>query len=420
MSQDLTASPSVLDTKETFRHFSGETAGSDSNKSAFFKSLYRYLNLRLADVLESTSLGDHEDVYKVIKSLRCCSTVSLVEVDERSNARVITGSKKCRSKFCYICNRQKSKKLTQRLIHAMSDDLSVFDGYRYYFLTLTLKHDEKTRNYDYLSELKDYQNKLFKSKKFRAIFSSQNGIIQAFENSMVKGMHIHSHNMIFAPRLTIPAAEAEQKIRDIWKRLTKDSVQIRLDLIGKGFGDDDSKMTKSVIELFKYSTKMSFKKKDSAARNERLAEWVVSSKHKNFINARGIFRGLQLTGHESRLDLPYVPDSYDIEKEHYLAKTVHLQFNHSHFREYSVTERSKILETVYLKYFDNRFLVSALSHDIDGLLHMSLGERGYRDVMDNLDRFELLVDSGDSVGDSPNTDLQGVLFDRFNNLLDNY
>jgi len=150
----------------------------------------------------------------VIRALRWCSSVSLVSVD-KSYAEVVGTSKKCRNKFCYLCNRAKSKKLSTRLVRAITEDLKDYEGYHFYFLTLTLKHDESTRNYDYLSELKDYQSKLFRSKVWKDIFGSDHGVIQAFENSMVKGMHIHSHNMVFAPRLRIAAKEAQDKISSI-------------------------------------------------------------------------------------------------------------------------------------------------------------------------------------------------------------
>lgn len=383
MSSYSTRIPSVLDNKATFLQFLPRDKGTGDQRNAWFTSLYRYFNLRLASALESTSLGDEESITNVIRALRWCSSVSLVSVD-RSNANIIGTSKKCRNKFCYLCNRAKSKKLSTRLIKAITEDLADYNDHHFYFLTLTLKHDEHTRNYDYLSELKDYQSKLFRSKIWLEIFGSDHGIIQAFENSMVKGMHIHSHNMIFAPRLVIPAKLAQQKIRDKWLKLTKDSMVIRFDLIGKGIEDLDSeKMRKSVMELFKYSTKMSFKKRDSIYANERLAEWVLSSKSKNFTNARGLFRGLQLTGHKSRLDEKMEPKVLDVSIKHYFEKTSKIRFNHSTRKEYTAETRRKVLDDVFIQSIRDNWDCSAMVEDVQHLLNFGIDESDCMDLVDH-------------------------------------
>ena len=375
--------PSVLDNKATFLQFLPKEKGTAKQKNAWFTSLYRYFNLRLATALESTQLGEDESIKKVIAALRWCSSISLVSVD-RSEANIISTSKKCRNKFCYLCNRQKSKKLTTRLMKAITEDLGDYTDHYFYFLTLTLKHDSGTRNYDYLSELKDYQNKLFRCKVWKEIFGTDNGIIQAFENSMVKGMHIHSHNMVFAPRIKVPVARAEQMIRDKWLKLTKDSMVIRLDLVGKGVHDLESeKMRKSVMELFKYSTKMSFKRRDSLYANQRLAEWVISSKGKNFTNARGLFRGLQLTGHKSRLDEKMEPKVLDTSIKHYFEKTTKVRFNHSTRKEYSSEERRVVLDDVYIQSVRDNWECSSMITDVQHLLEFGIDEKDCMDLVDH-------------------------------------
>jgi len=402
---------SVLDTKETFLHFSPKVRGSDEQKNDFFRSLYRVLNLRIADALESTSIANDEDVNKVIRRLRFCSSLSLVEVDD-TLAGVKSVSKKCRSKFCYICNRQKSKKLSHRLIKLLTTELRPFRHYRFYFLTLTLKHDNKTRNYDYLSELKDYQNKLFRSKKFKKLFGDEIGIIQAFENSLVKGYHIHSHNLIMAPRLTTAAKKAEAQIRSIWKRLTKDSTQVRLDLVCKGLGDDDTKLMGTIMELFKYSTKMSFKSDNSADRNEKLAQWVISSKHKNFLNAKGLFRGHELTSYKSKLDDIFDKPGYDLLKDYYFVRTASLKFNHSTRKEYTADERREILKEIYLKRINSTLNVTGLEEEFENLLLLGFNDADLKEI---LTKEKQAIDSVRSVEgfefDQTSTASQRTLFD---------
>ena len=237
-----------------------------------------------------------------------------------------------------------------------------------------MKHNELTRNYDYLSELKEYQNKLFKSKVWKTIFGDSDGIIQSFENSMIKGMHIHSHNMLFAPKLSKPVAICESMIREKWLKITKDSSQIRLDLIGKNLKENQEEFIKPVLELFKYSTKMSFKKGDMF-QNERLAEWVMSSKGKNFINARGAFRGLQLTSCKSKLDEAFEESTPDEGLQHYFEKTINIGFNHSTRKDYSVEQRSSVLNSVHISRITDKWRVNKTSDEIMSLLQLGFDDK---------------------------------------------
>lgn len=409
--------PSVLDTKETFLHFSAQSRANGGGRNSFFTGLYRYFNLRLADALDSSSLRDDVEVNKIVRRLRWCGSLSIIE-DRSDSQSIVSTSKKCRSKFCYLCNRQKSKKLTSRLESFIeSDQMAEMTDYRFYFLTLTLKHDEKTRNYDYLSELKDYQAKLFRSKVIREHFSTSNGIIQAFENSMVKGMHIHSHNMIFAPRLRRPVKEVEQQIRDKWMKLTKDSMMIRLDLIGKGMSDDPKKMKSSIMELFKYSTKMSFKSganelKGMNPMHDRLAEWVISSKGKNFINAKGLFRGHGITAQKCDMDEAYDGEDWREDSRYFMEKTSKVKFSHSVRKTYSVEERTKILGEVKILDFRRDWEITDSPDDFKDLMHLGFDDSSLDSIVSrDISDFKRVADECNYTFDIKRPEWQQMAFD---------
>ena len=269
---------------------------------AFILKLYRVMNLQLADLLESDILkvsipqyhssnehekhllrakfyrlkmndyqdlldddidgskrlkeirNNHDDgfIMKSVLDLRLCAQLCLVELGNKmSDNKVVRSGSKCRNKYCYICNRLKSIKLSGRFQKLVNEKYRSKE-YRFYFLTLTLRHRKGIREGDYLSELKDLQSKLFRSKKFKLRFRPPSGeksigIVQSFENSIKQnGNHIHSHNMILCKSVE-DENECEEFIRDWWHKKSMvviggkkfGSTQIELKSVGLATDNDD-------------------------------------------------------------------------------------------------------------------------------------------------------------------------------------
>ena len=412
MSQDLTASPSVLDNKATFRHFLPKERGQQHQKNSWLKSLYRYLNCRLAQALEDSSYSEDPTIRTAIIALRYCSSMSLVSVRD-ANVKVVGTSKSCRNKYCYICNRSKSTKLSSRLIRAIVDDLDYIKGYHFYFINFTLRHGDGSRTGDYLSDLKSCQNKLFRSKMWKGFFGSDTGMILGYENSIKDDYHIHCHGLLFAPKLTKPVNDVQAALQAKWHKISGDSWSIVLDLIGRGQKDIGSDlMRKKVAEIFKYSTKMSVK--TNGTDPDLLAQWILSSKHRNFTTARGLFRGLQLTGHKSRLDEPVAPFDYPGDLSYFFERTSRMSFNHTQFKFYTKEERRLILKDVFINKVREDWECTNMVHDVKGILEFGLSDGEVPDMIDQA-LIEAELEANEKVFELPkhlSNHIQMELFER--------
>lgn len=361
----LSVFPSVLDNKETFLQFSPSGAGSKEQKNSFVTCHYRHRNLALAEKLEKSIYAEHSDINKIIRNLRWCNSAAIVEVDQEQSATLHSTSKSCKNPHCSICNRARAAKLSMRLIRAIKDKKNegVFKNKYFYFLTLTVKHNQETRNGIYLKEFNGYCNKLFRCKLWQKQFGKagktyRGGWLHNRECTITpNGYHIHAHALVCGPRLTRPVQEFEKAIREKWLKVTGDSTGVRFDLI-KGVTAEDivkknegpsKKLISAIKEVYKYSVKAGPVAKWEDKTAEQYAAWAIATKGKNFINASGIFRGMELTGAKSKYDTKKGVRGFLPEAGYMIGRTSTIQFNHSVKHEFSKRRRTKIVENVYLK-----------------------------------------------------------------------
>lgn len=346
---------SVLDNKETLLQFSSSVAGSKEAKSAFVKVAHRHRNLTLANWLDESDKFEDVTVNKTVRRLRFCSSVSTIK-ETPQNLELVQSSKSCKSSHCTICLRQRSAKISKRIIAALTDEKNkeLFKNKHFYFLTLTVKHDEETRNGIYLKQFKGYTQKLYRSKIWKNYFPKGSGWITAYEVTLSEngGYHIHAHILICSPKIRIKANLLQAELSLKWQKITTDSYMIRFDLLNlksqlmsnideskikdakalQQLRDQQAEAQKEVYsavqELIKYGTKAgSFKNWDKGKSN-LYADWIVQTKGANFINCSGIFRGLQLTGLKSQYDEKKERLGFD-EGKYFIGKTSQLKFNRS-------------------------------------------------------------------------------------------
>lgn len=337
---------SVLDNRATFLQFlQADKNKIPTKKSAFTTVQYRKLNLTFATALENSIHSDHPTVQNTISALRSCSSNSLLKITENGTELQQT-SKKCRNKYCSICSRIKSVKIAERLVRFLKEKEEEYDReqQRAYFLTLTLKHDKQTRKGVYVSELKDYIYKLFRSTLFKKHFGSDTETILAgqFRNMestfSADSNHIHSHALILAPKIKVRAKELEQKLQQKWLKLTKDSHQARFDLIRNKEINGLKKSKKltlnslfpAIKEVVKYSVKISAKKNELPVIIDNIAEFLIKTKGTNFLTTSGALRGHALTSWKSNYDQEWNPKEHDPEATYCVARTSQIHFNKEH------------------------------------------------------------------------------------------
>lgn len=311
-------SSSEVHTKETFLQQFAASPVNATKSDNFIKKYYRHRNLHLARMLDSTVIADHPDIKKQIMSLRWCNKIQTFGVNQNSNIDVIESDGSCKSNFCQFCCRSKSAKLSHRLEQAFldTDNNDLFKGKGFYFLTLTLKHDNSTRYTNYISDLKDYINKLKRSRKFNDLFVARKskkeiGIISSIEMTISKGMyHIHCHMLICCPLIKTAVSKIQCAIQTQWKFITKDSYIVSFDLLTNDFKkgekitneSDKNTLSGAIKEVMKYSTKSGNYNSLDQFDILLIAKWIKETKGMNFKNVSGLFRGLELTGCKSKYD----------------------------------------------------------------------------------------------------------------------
>jgi len=128
-------------------------------------------------------------------------------------------------------------------------------------------------------------------------------------------------------------------------------------------------MIGAVREIFKYTTKTANYDKLDKSSTHLLAAWIQESKGKNFLNACGIFRGLQLTGLKSKYDEEYTPTAINPSSSYYLDKTSAIIYSHPTYRNYSTADRRQLLSVVYLLALsESAYHVTDLIDDVMGQL----------------------------------------------------
>lgn len=350
---------SVLDNIGTFRHFERKTPTNPSDKKDFYLLYYRRQNLRMVHKLQNCSLADDENLKKVTKQLACCASHSEVREFENTEAHITKTSKKCKSRYCLICSRIQSNKNTMKFFDKATSEehQDFFNPRRFYFLTLTVKHNSEIRNDNYLKEFRSYITKLTRSKLFRDTFIQSKdknnfGAIQSIEMTMgADSYHIHSHILICCHPLTKNVSDIQESIRAVWSKITGDSDQVRLDLIKyiPGAIDENEieltndKLIGAVSEVFKYVVKSESLSKMKNEQVDKMAQWIIDTKGKNFINALGYFRKLELIRRvKEKSDDENVQASQPIQTA-MITKTISIEGNAKVFHPISKQLRKQIL-----------------------------------------------------------------------------
>lgn len=155
----------------------------------------------LADKLDSCGL-----FINVIRCINC-------------NTRHFAGYFRCKSRFCLPCSHIKSMLYISRIV----ERLKQLEGYRLYFLTLTLRDRETLKGM--IEELRDAWKKLTNTnkesrKKFKERFQ---GYIKSIEIKRGKNSgrwHVHYHVLLYQYNYVNFEKDYEW-IKRIWKDITK-------------------------------------------------------------------------------------------------------------------------------------------------------------------------------------------------------
>lgn len=403
------ANTSVLDTKETLEHFYNVPKGSNHAKNSFVTVSYRYKNLDLSGWLSRTSFFvPDSQTEKTIKRLRWCSAASIIK-QTKDDVKIERSSKTCKSAHCAICARQKSAKISSRLIDAIRDPKhkDIFKDRYFYFLTLTVKHDEETRTGIYMSDFKKEVKKLYRSKFWKTHFpftkkEPESGWITSYEttiSNMKTGYHIHSHILICGPRMKMRAMDFQKEVRNKWQKITSDSFQVKFDLVklrglkaeiqeSEGSGDiQENAVHETVRELIKYGTKAGNFKEWNDEKAEMYGAWVEGTKGANFLNCSGFFRGMGITGNKSDYDLKADemkerdPVDESGESQYFFGPTANIKFNHS-TKWRKPEHRKKAMETVHIEKIEDFYNVTPIAPEAFEFIALRKNDDDWREWLE--------------------------------------
>lgn len=376
---------SVLDNIGTFRHFYDSNETNHRHKKDFYILYYRRKNLLLKHKLENCSLSYNPTIQKVCKNLACCSSLSEVTDYQNTEVHVSKTSKKCKSKYCLICSRIESNKNARKFINKVTDPEheEFFKPRHYYFLTLTVKHNDEVRTDNYLKQFKEYVNKLQRSLIYRNYFirstdKNNYGAMSSTEMTISKGQyHIHNHSLICCLPLIRKVSEIELELKLAWKKITGDSDQIRLDLV-KNYNptdsdnpdeNDNSALNSACAEIFKYVVKSDSLNNLSSGHTDLMAQWIIDTKGKNFINALGYFRKLGLIRRLKKSDNNEAAPLDDPINSVLLTKTISIDSNANMNFNYSKNARKDVLKYFKITGISSKFAdVTDIKDDIGSIL----------------------------------------------------
>jgi hypothetical protein len=351
---------SVLDNIGTFRHFCDKTTSNHHHKKDFYTLYYRRKNLLLKHKLENSKKASEPIIQKVCKNLACCSSLSEVTQFDDSGVHITATSKKCKNRYCLICSRIESNKNTLKFIDKTTDPdhIDFFKARHFYMLTLTVRHNDEVRNDNYLKEFRNYVNKFQRSLIYKNTFIQSTdkmnyGGVQSIEMTISKGQyHIHSHSLLCALPIKRKINEVESDLRAAWSKITGDSDQIKLDLVrnleiksnGEINEDEPNNLIKAVSEVFKYVVKCSSLSTLQSDQIEMLADWMIETKGKNFINALGYFRKLGIVRRVKKSETSEAAPIDQNKESINLTKTISINSNANLNFNYSKQARNQVLK----------------------------------------------------------------------------
>lgn len=228
------------------------------------------------------------DLQLVGEKLSLCGEYVWLAECQDCGSQYFKGANRCHSKFCSICERQKSLLWLSRVMMFITPKLDA-NEIRLHTLTLTI------RNMDNLSTM---IKRLERAWQF--VKSDDKTLRKKFAHRFIGGLrslevkrgqdglwHAHFHCLLLTDSKTF--IRDIDWIKEAWLRATDgDGEQIDIKLVRK------NKVIKSVCEIIKYITKFDtdFLKGTTDDRNHDLEEMYYALIGKRKINAFGIMRGM--------------------------------------------------------------------------------------------------------------------------------
>lgn len=387
---------SVLDNKETFVQFCASKQR--KNTKDFITSLHRNYNLKLATMLDDSEYKDDAEVNKVVRRLRYCQSIAIVEKNNNQELKIKDTSKKCRHPLCQSCQASRANRMRKRLMNVFNstEGIDYLENKKAYLITLTLRHNNEVRSKVYLDELKKYVRKLILSKIWKKYFNYTKktggaGWFINYEMTLTQnGFHIHSHILVIADTIKEKISKVQIEFQDKWEKLSGDSRGLRIDLAGKKKSKNSQLSSNSLIgeacEIFKYSVKGLSILKQGKGNIGKVVEWIKASKGKNMITAGGVFRGMGITSSVQKGGYKKEEQeaSQDSIIDAYIGRTSNVIFNKSTRKYYSDKKVKKIIEDVKLVGVTNEFVnISDVYDEVRLLLQLGFEEKDLKKSLAN-------------------------------------
>lgn len=188
-------------------------------------------NVVAKSLLKFAEKGDQKEAEifeKTAHKIQSCSVYGAFRKVSDNQVHKI-GQALCKNKFCLTCQQVLSWKRRNKAMTFFEENKEVMKDFNCYHLVLTLRHNEKHRNFDYVSELlEQFKNLRGTKSKKKSLEKWKLYIEGGYYSVEIKwgknSPHIHIHAIL----LTHKSVKVQDLnfIKENWKDLTKDSNQV--------------------------------------------------------------------------------------------------------------------------------------------------------------------------------------------------
>jgi len=212
----------------------------------------------------------------------------------------------CKKKYCPRCHGKKQSKMVQRFtefFESTESGKNLLATHDVAILTLTLRHNQNTRQGWYFKELQKHFANLLKYGTFKKYLAG--GIYNTeVTHSKTNGFHIHRHAVVFVPKchqfkdgvvgswfqddkgkwkFVWTDRQIMNEIKSAWMKKTGDSFMVDIKPINPNTG-----LIKNILEVFKYTGKPYKDSKGNKVMPAEVVEQLEKNSREKFHNKFGI------------------------------------------------------------------------------------------------------------------------------------
>lgn len=222
---------------------------------------------------------DKEDIIKRGNNIKNCSDFALMGTCKHCGKTTILNASLCRDRVCPICQWRLAMKRAGEMALVLQE---ICDKYELWFLTLTQKNCKTDELGDELEKINKAWDRTTARLRKHKKYDGYARVLEITYNKKAKTFHPHLHIILASSGNDISKREWET----YWMKSLKIAYIPQIDLQAIK-SDNNTKVSKSALEAFKYTTKYTDIEKMTS---KDFCEYLKGIKGKNFVTYSGVFK----------------------------------------------------------------------------------------------------------------------------------